>query len=408
MLVRGLRSPSLLLVLFAIGLITIVLYYRSGEFIDTGTSLRDPYVLNSDGGATPALTTNATLGFGAVYAVSGPGSPRRSRLEQAAAVTGLDLKIPDQPAWTDEDVDHFRWHNKSESQVLVGTVKAWLSHHVILRAFLETDLETALILEDDVDWDIRLRTVQVPLAQQAARSLGALRGNKMDYDTAAYPWGRPKDWDLLYIGHCGDYLNDVLNGVGVGHHHPSDFAKLEHVLYHDPSMPHRTDLHPFTASFLTSLIIPEQTRLLHHSVWPLCTFGYAITRRTAERLLSEIAPAHEEPSRHITAYDAAILTACRDGQIYCYTLTPELFHHMEGESLIADEEAKAHERLIARPPVDAAGLEQVQYRHETSNIGCGFASGEFYYQGDAKKLAFLRETVVGQGKCLKEGRQKRK
>ncbi len=31
--------------------------------------------------------------------------------------------------------------------------------------FLESGLETALILEDDVDWDIRLRSVQIPLQQ---------------------------------------------------------------------------------------------------------------------------------------------------------------------------------------------------------------------------------------------------
>lgn len=167
-------------------------------------------------------------------------------------------------------------------------------------------------------------------------------------------------------------------------------------------MPDRTDLHPFTASFLTSLTIPEQTRLLHKSVWPLCTFGYAVTRRTAERLLTELAPPHEDPSMHITAYDAAILTACRDGLMLCYTLTPELFHHMEGESLIADEEAK--ERVVVRPPVDAAGLEQVQYRHETSNIGCGFASGEFYYNDDSQKLKFVKEEVIAKGKCLKQGR----
>jgi hypothetical protein len=164
----------------------------------------------------------------------------------------------------------------------------------------------------------------------------------------------------------------------------------------------RTDLHPFTASFLTAFTVPEQTRLLHKSVWPLCTFGYAVTRRTAERLLTDLAPAHEDPSMHLTAFDAAILTACRDGMLYCYTLTPELFHHMEGESMIAGEEAK--ERIVVRPPVDEAGLEQVQYRHETSNIGCGFASGEFYFDGDKRRLAFVKEEVIGKGRCLKEGR----
>lgn len=383
---RASRWPYALLV---IGLVTIFLYYHSGA------ARSDPNFPIANYPTGDSTATNATLGFGGLWAVSGPGSPRRDHLEQAAKVTGLELTIPAQKIWTDEDVDNFKWPNKTESEVTTGTVKAWLSHHVVLREFLASGQETALIFEDDVDWDIRLKSVQVPLAQRAARSLGS-----KSVDPAKYPWGAPQDWDLLYLGHCGDYLNMITRGVGVGHHHPSDLEKLKHVLYEDPTMLKHTDLHPYTSSFLTALTVPEQTRVLHHSVWPLCTFGYAITRRTAQRLLTELAPPKEDIKKHITAYDAAILTACRDNHIVCYTLQPELFHHMEGESLIAGEE----EHDVPRPPVDAAGLEQVKYRLETSNIGCGFWSGEFYPEGDSARLAYLQQEVVGKGKCLKPER----
>ena len=390
------RLPSLY-ILLALGLVTIFLWYNRGFAAHSALSTAVPSVpAPSHGGG--ALATNGTLGFGGLYAVSGPGSPRRLRLQQAAAVTGLNITIPEQQTWTDQDVDNFRWPNREESEVKTGTVKAWLSHHVVLKAFLASGQETALIFEDDVDWDIRLRTIQVPLAQQSARTLSTAS----HLDAERYPWGTPRDWDLLYLGHCGDYLNDITDGVGVGHHHPAQLDKLKHILYPDPTMPNRTDLHPYTASFLTAMAVPERTRVLHHSVWPLCTFGYAITRRTAERLLEELAPAKEDIRKHITAYDSAILTACRDGLLYCYTLQPELFHHMEGESIIADEEAT--ERIVVRPPVDQAGYEQVVYRKETSNIGCGFFSGEFYWNEDKKMLRYLREEVVAKGRCLKEGR----
>jgi hypothetical protein len=388
---RASRLPSLY-ALLAVGLITVFLYYHKSA------SRSGPAFPLANYPEGDSLATNATLGFGGLWAVSGPGSPRRDHLEQAALVTGLELTIPVQPIWTDEDVDTFKWPNKSESEVMTGTVKAWLSHHVVLREFLESGQETALIFEDDIDWDIRLKTVQVPLAQRAARSLGK---NAANVDSAAeYPWGAPQDWDLLYLGHCGDYLNMITRGVGVGHHHPSDLEKLKHVLYEDPSMPNHTDLHPYTSSFLTALTVPEQTRVLHQSVWPLCTFGYAITRHTAQRLLNDLAPPKEDITKHITAYDAAILTACRDKLIQCYTLQPELFHHMEGESLIAGEETDP----VPRPPVDAAGLEQVKWRKETSNIGCGFWSGEFYPEGDAKRLELLQQEVIGKGQCLKPAR----
>lgn len=390
MLARNARSPSVC-ILIALIVITALLYYRP--------SLSEQ-VTSSISGKSKVQPANATLGFGGLYVVSGPGSPRRRHIEEAAAVTELELRIPQQATWTDEDVRNFRPANEEESRVLTGSVKAWLSHHIVLREFLESGLETAMIFEDDIDWDIHLRTQQIPLAQRAVQSLS----DAINLDTTQYPWGTEVDWDLLYVGHCGDYFGDVEKGVGVGYSHPEQLTNNRHVLYEDRTMLARTDLHPFTASILTAFGVPEQTRMIHQSRWPLCTFGYAITRRTAERILTEVAPAHEDPNRHLVAYDAAILTGCRDGPLKCYTVTPELFHHMEGESLIADEEAG--ERQIFRPPVDAAGLEQVKWRRETSNIGCGFFDGSFYYNGDQEKLAYLRQEVGRKGRCLKNSRDR--
>ncbi|TKA22804.1 hypothetical protein B0A50_07906 [Salinomyces thailandicus] len=382
------RSPrsSALYILLALGLAATFLYYRPSIPTQVATTLR------GDSTGRPA---NRTLGFGGLYVVSGPGSPRRAHLEEAAAVTEMNLTIPAQVAWTDEDVQRFQSDKESESQVLTGSVKAWLSHHLVLREFLESGLETALFFEDDVDWDIRLRTQQIPLAQQAVQQLS----DATVLDAEAYPWGTDADWDLLYVGHCGDYFGNVEDGVGVGHNYPEQLTSIRHVRYEDPTMLPRYDLHPYTANLLDAFNIPQKTRLVHQSKWPLCTFGYAVTRRTAERILTEIAPPYEQPERNIKAYDVAILSGCRDGPLKCYTVTPELFHHMEGESLIAD--AEASERQIFRPPVDAAGLEQVRYRKETSNIGCGFFDGSFYYSGDENKLGELRGMAWSK-ECLKQ------
>ena len=320
-------------------------------------------------------------------------------MEQAAAVTELDLTIPEQVQWTGQDVLNFRWHNVTESKVGTGSVKAWLSHHLVLNAFLESGLETALVFEDDVDWDVRLRTQQVPLAQRAAQKL-----SKSEYYPDNYPWGSLEDWELLYLGHCGDYFNGIPDGVGVGHHHPEDLEEIPHETYEDLTMPYRTELHPFTASLLTAFMVPEQHRVLHKSKWPLCSFGYAVTRAGAERILTEAAPPKEDISRDLVAYDAALLAGCRDLGMKCYSITPELFHHMEGKSIIAlDEELHEHKHVF-RPPVDVAGEEQVWYRKETSNIGCGFWSGEFYYDGAPEKLETLREEVGRKGRCMKSGR----
>ncbi|KAF2721111.1 glycosyltransferase family 25 protein [Polychaeton citri CBS 116435] len=384
---RNTRSP-LWWIIVTFGTFVGFLYWRNSLPSSVGSWA-------SSNGVTAA---NATLGFGALYAVSGPGSPRRSKLEQAAAVTQIQLTIPDLPAWTDEDVNGFKADENSTA--LTGSIKAWLSHHHVLKEFLASGVESAVIFEDDIDWDIRLRSQQAPLAQKAAQQLA----ETMNLDTYEYPWGVPdRDWDLYYLGHCGDYFNDLADGIGIGHHHPSDLEGIPHVAYADSSMSLPTDLHPFTASMLVAFDVPPQTRILHKSQWPLCTFGYAITRRAADRIINEIAPAKENANTGVTAFDIAMLHGCRNGYLdKCYSLQPELFHHMEGDSLIAEIDSADHK--IFRPPVDARGLEQVIYRKETSNIDCGFFSGDFYYGSDASRLAFLQEEVGRKGRCLKPGK----
>jgi len=379
------RIPSVY-VLLALGVVTFYFYYRNI------TASVDPAVFTL-GRHRPA---NSTLGFGAIYVVSGPGSPRKEGLVEAANVTELDLTFPELPAWTDEQVHDFRDNEHPEkSTILNGSIKAWLSHHVILHEFLKSDHETCLIMEDDVDWDIRLRTSQIPRAAAAQRAL-------MPPAEEEHFWGHPQDWELLYLGHCGDYFTTVDGKqVGVGVVHPETLEKVAHVLYKDETMPDPTDIHPFTASLLMAFNIPAKTRMVHRSRFPLCTFGYAITRSTAKRLIEDLAPAKEEAGRWKHAYDISILEACRDKGLRCYTVTPELFHHMEGTSLI-DGVAK---NLAQRPPADRVGTGQVKYRNETSNIGCGFWSGDFRWNGDNEKLAYLREEVGRKGRCLKPGRE---
>lgn len=338
---------------------------------------------------------NATLGFGAVYAISGYGSPRKDSLLQAANVTGLDIIVPEIPDWTQEQVDDFRdFEHLEKSTILDGSIKAWLSHTVALREFLLSGKETALFIEDDVDWDIRLKTQQVPLTAAAQRSI-LPRASKKQY------WGSPNDWDLLYLGHCGDYFTTVDSmHVGVGVVHPSDLDDIPHAIYNDPTLPEPSDLHPFTAALLTAFNLPSKTRIVHKSRWPLCTFGYAVTRSMAAQILDEIAPPIEGPTQHTHAYDIAILEACRDKGFRCFTVNPELFHHMEGTSMINGEA----ENKAARPPTDRVGMSQVEWRNETSNIGCGFWSKDFRWDGDMERLAFLREEVGRKGRCLKPGR----
>ncbi|KAL1303002.1 hypothetical protein AAFC00_003318 [Neodothiora populina] len=404
---------------------------------------------------------NSTLGFGAIVAVSHATSPRRQGLLAAAYITDLNISIPDQPAWTDEDVDRLRRPPK-ETRMTRGSALAWLGHLNALRWFLSTDLETVLILEDDVDWDIRLRTQQVPRVAAAARTLTAReaginqtssRGDKnrnivvqessfMSTASAGGYWGETSgnaSWDLMYLGHCGDRFypetwNDEIRSK----------ASFE-----DPSVPPLHSLHTFTRRFLTRLGIGTETRILHKSINPLCTFGFALTRHAAYRLLHEIAPREQEGG--CQAYDVRILETCRDKGFRCWTVTPELFHHQDAASMIAgvDKAAKTaqksreqledaddeRERLeksrtymsaeerkkfdkesarLQKEKEDKLRKDKEKLRLKLSgvddrgrlmgaaqNIRCGIR-GAGMFSEDPSTLEYLREVVGVQGRCLRD------
>jgi hypothetical protein len=265
--------------------------------------------------------------------------------------------------------------------------------------FLDSGAETALFLEDDVDWDIRLRTAQTSLVSAAMRYL--LGSAFSELDARQYPYGDPSSWDLLYLGHCGDYWHGMDVDFDDGHVTPEDLKSTPHTVFADPSMPGYDGLHPFTTSLLKNLGIREHTRLVHRSVFPLCTFAYALSRVGARRLLElggkePTGPGHK-------AYDILVLHSCRDRGLRCWTVNPELFHHTLGPNVIDQQQGTSY-----LPPVDLAAKEQIEFRGETPNINCGFWNGWFSFNdNDIAHLSWLRQEVGRKGRCLKPGRELR-
>jgi len=349
----------------------------------------------TSGGGIAVSSSNSTLGFGHIYVVTQQGSPRRRSIIQAANVTELLLSIPVQPIWTEADQNNFRL--PQGSTIRQGSLLAWLGHLHALQQFLDSGAETALFLEDDVDWDIHLRTVQAPLVSAAVRNVLGTSWSAID-DPERYPYGDPSAWDLLYLGHCGDYWHGMDIEFVDGHVKPEDLAATPHSTFTDPSMLHSDHLHPFTTSLLKNLGVDEHTRIVHRSVFPLCTFGYALSRGGARRLLEL---GRKEPSEDgHRAYDVLVLHGCRNYGFRCWTVNPELFHHVPGPSLIDSQQGNKD-----LPPVDLAAKDQIRDRGETPNISCGFWDGSFSFDDeDSDRLNWLRQEVGRKGRCLKPGR----
>lgn len=307
--------------------------------------------------------------FGAAIAVSRAQSTRREGLLAAANATEVDLVIPNQPAWTEDDVLKLR--ASKDSHISQGSALAWLGHLNALRWFLSTNLKTVLILEDDVDWDVRLRTMQIPAVAATIRKLVTGYGNRpgqIKYEPLLDNyWGNSSDWDVIYLGHCGDNAEA-----------PALASQTAQIAYQDPTLPLRTDMHPYTQRFLDGIGLPHGLRLVHRSIFPLCSFGYAVTREAAHRLLNEFAA--READGGTMAYDVRLLEACRDPSFRCWTVNPELFHHIKAVSEIAMVDSDGGD-LRREPPAVDDGRAHPLVDGRAPNIACSARNHDEMIEG---------------------------
>ncbi|KAF1951634.1 hypothetical protein CC80DRAFT_575190 [Byssothecium circinans] len=305
------------------------------------------------------MAANSTLGFGAVLAISAATSKRRAGLLWAANLTGIEIVIPEQPVWTDEELKAFK--KKEESRIDKGSAMAWLGHLNALKWFLQSGLETALIIEDDADWDIALRTSQVALAAESLQSI-------LSPNTSS--------WELLHLGHGLEHIDDDL--FHRIHSHP-------YATYSDATVPPQDALDA-TSTVLHNLAVPEKGRLWHRSFWPLGSYAYAVTRASATRLLTHYS------TEKAVAYDVALLEACRDKAWSCWTLEPGLINEYKVPSEIGNVNQGGE--IKEQNP----GLVADEIAH-TANIRCGVRQPGFWVdEGDIEGRREMVERVT-KGLC---------
>ncbi|KAJ8098166.1 hypothetical protein POJ06DRAFT_258710 [Lipomyces tetrasporus] len=248
---------------------------------------------------------NETLGFGGIAYLSMPyRTDRQDAMELLGSVYGLNLTyIPgvDGAAIVDKAKPlHHYWLRAPE-------LGCWRAHVDAWRYLLESDFETLLVLEDDVDFDVHIHDIFDVLSRQMQHNRIRITP-PTPYEKKAAPYGL--DWDVLYVGQCSDANND--NRIDLVH------------LYNDPHAPSREDTWFHFIGQMESLGIRGsdfgKMRAITPSWNPVCTMGYAITRKGAERLILDIS------YRGITApVDIDIIRKLQQGIIRGYTITPPLF-----------------------------------------------------------------------------------
>ncbi len=209
---------------------------------------------------------------------------------------------------------------------------------------MQRNLSSALILEDDVDWDIRIRDQLQDFALSAHALTQPLRGRPGVYADPTYP--KPSDdslesapemdfyhlpatvpptaspygdnWDVLWVGHCGMHFPFT---------HSKTVPKARVIRLNDETVAPKRNLWTFNIPFTLKETYPEHTRSYHHVQEGVCTLGYALSQRGAQKLLHEVALKDVG-----AAYDILLRFYCegdkgRRAGRQCLATQPGLFQH---------------------------------------------------------------------------------
>ncbi|KIW72024.1 hypothetical protein PV04_00248 [Phialophora macrospora] len=319
-----LQHPARRLVWLSLFLITLVLFLFV-FFAGGSTALPGPEAGESAAGIPSSISlssrliANATLGFERIFAINLPErSDHRDGLVLATAVSNITVefvegihgdKIPAKvlPPNFNQDLNP-------------GSIGSWRAHMNAIRRVVETGASTALIIEDDVDWDVRLRTSLDHFAT-ASRSLHTLdSSDKINFrdlpptQVTHSPYG--EGWDVLWLGHCGMNIPGRAGLV---------------VMENDETVPEVQYLKSFEEAAWSPLsAYPQHTRVFMQQTEGTCSLAYAVSQTGARGILNDLGL-----NRLTGPFDNMLRGWCAglegsSGHL-CFGVLPQLFDHFRRE-----------------------------------------------------------------------------
>lgn len=179
-------------------------------------------------------------------------------------------------------------------------IGSWRAHINVLRKIVEDGISSAMIFEDDTDWDVSIKT-QLSQIAQGTRYL-----SKDPSSPSKIPHSPYGDWDLFWPGHCGTGF---------------DPESSRFIIDNDPSVPapkHRVNYggKPNMTSY------SDNARAVFEASEGCCTFAYALSYRGAQKLL------HRQNTRTAWgAYDLDVSDMCRDDPHFkCLSVFPQIIN----------------------------------------------------------------------------------
>ncbi|KAK2741930.1 hypothetical protein FQN57_005489 [Myotisia sp. PD_48] len=367
----GHRRPPLLLsaggLALFVGFLYILFQLGNSEYPRNPTS----YIHRSDSSLLDDAK-NSTLGFERIYVINLPErTDRRDALLLMADLTGIKLTfiegvrgnvVPDKALPPEA----------SHATMKDATIGSWRGHLNALVHMLEHDVSSALIMEDDIDWDVRIKTQMRDYARASQALTQPLANNPTKFADSSFidprhntnpaqndlkyealprtatprnsPYG--DNWDVAWLGHCGVTFPNLANKERL---EVSQGLPRGRVIRHnDETVAEHHHLSALTKEDDIRSVMPQHTRVYHHVKGVICSLAYGVSRRGAQSLLNEFGlKKFNEP------YDLILRDACEGikgrARHICLSVQPQLFnHHFKAGNASHMSDISAHEGVFEK------------------------------------------------------------
>jgi hypothetical protein len=168
---------------------------------------------------------------------------------------------------------------------------------------VEQRLGSGLIIEDDADWDLNIKSQ----LQSFALAIRKLQGTTDSLSSS--PYG--DDWDILWLGHCG--LECKMNSP---YYESAD----------DPTVPEARHFLPYWRE-VPVIERPDHSRLVCTAQDAVCSSLYAVSYQGAQKLLAALSVNPSGLAEEIdigAQLDVALGRMCGHGYLRCFAPYPAI------------------------------------------------------------------------------------
>ncbi|ETS78161.1 hypothetical protein PFICI_10223 [Pestalotiopsis fici W106-1] len=282
---------------------------------------------------------NKTLGFEKVFVLGLPArTDRRDAIVLSSVLSDFEIEFINGVGGAAVPDKVLPLGSNGRQRPTNLEVGSWRGHINAIREIVHRNLTSALIMEDDADWDVRLREQIFNFAKSTQVLLQPMHATNVYFDTSLnsgstnspyrkeaplnrLPWTRAPsqtpygdNWDVLWLGHCGMQL-------------PTREMKIPRALighYPDYTVPQKQYLKFLSQPSDLEEEFLDHTRVVHRVQDGSCSTAYALSRRGARSLLNDAGLKHFDAPLDIMLRMFCEGTGGRRRHV-CLTSSPALF-----------------------------------------------------------------------------------